>query len=639
MGKAVKITFATTGFTYDVYTGPSESGPFTSYAIGVTGSSIVVSGTTISSFTGKTIYVKVNCPHCKDEIFPVKLMQDPLRLTGYTTNVTCPDNAESSTDYENNGTLRIYTGSGLPHPTSGYTFYITGPDSYLYTTTGTSITDLSSLSGGVYTVNAFDYMSGTTGNASFTVPERSGFGDNPGVITKPTCVGGADGSITLTYSGGGGVGYTLPSPPYVFEWYNGSTLITGTTGSTLSGLSAGTYKSRVYIKNTVCYDEILYTVTDPEICNPPTINSAVLVDVAQPIPTPTPTSTPTPTITVEPSNTDLYYYYALGDCTEMGYSTTSITNTGFGIIRIDGLCSSNIGNTLADPAHTSYYTDYNDPCGFASGYTYSYYGKSLKTNAHIPEGSVFNINGKCLSVVYIADAYVPAQVSTYNLDGLTPEPGDNPCNTCQPPFTGITWNWYMFGATRCDNQSHILVYSIFPYVYDATPYGVDPIFGFPELTTLQTGLTYAMVTYNSSGQVIDDGYCATITSYYGAFTGQTVQVPIQPLTDPVLYTNLPVGVQAVNGEYLNNCTGGCPALYYGNSTEKCGGIYELSDDPIWSTTKLNAGDIIKDDNGDCRKVLYPGTFKQIKYKGYWQSEIISMVGSVYGTNNNCSSCS
>jgi hypothetical protein len=321
----------------------------------------------------------------------------------------------------------------------------------------------------------------------------------------------------------------------------------------------------------------------------------------------------------------------------MGYETQQIINTGFGIIRITGLCSSNITNVFENPAQITYSTDYNNPCGFASGYTYSVYGKSLKTNTRIPEGTVFTIGDQCLSVVWL-DVYVPPSLSTISLDGLTPEPGDNPCYSCQPPFTGITWNWYVFGATRCDNQSHILVYSIFPYVYDATPYGTDPNTGLPELTTLQTGLTYAMVTYNELGNVVDDGYCATITSYYGAYTGQTVQIPIQPITDPILYTNLPIGVQAINGEYLNNCDEGCPALYYGNSTEKCGSAYELSDDPIWSTVKLNTGDIIKDDNGVCRKVTYPGTFKQIKYKGYWQTEIISMVGSKY-TNNDCNSCS
>jgi len=358
-------------------------------------------------------------------------------------------------------------------------------------------------------------------------------------------------------------------------------------------------------------------------------------------PTPTPTITPTPTPTQEVVDTNLYYYYRLGDCQYMGYTTQQITNTGFGIIRITGLCSSYITNFLEDPAHTSYYTDYNDPCGFASGYTYTVFGKSLKSNPHIPEGTVFTIGDQCLSVVWIEEQYLPVSISLISLDGLTPEPGDNPCNTCQPPFTGLTFNWYVYGATRCDDPtSNILVYSIFPYTYDATPYAPNNITGLPKLSSLQTGLTYSMVTYNSSGDVIDDGYCATITSYYGVFTGQTVQVPLLPLTDPVTYKNLPIGVQAVEGHYSLDCPS-CTPLYYANTAQKCGSGYELSDDPIWSTVKLNEGDIIKDNNGVCRRVLYANSYRDTKYEGYWQSQahtgIISMVGTKY-TNNDCSSC-
>jgi hypothetical protein len=358
--------------------------------------------------------------------------------------------------------------------------------------------------------------------------------------------------------------------------------------------------------------------------------------------TPTPTPTLTPTRTPSPSpevvNTATYYYYRLGDCQYMGYNYVSLTNTGYGIIRLSGCTSYDGYDPFANIGNTSYYVDSANPCGFSSGYTYSVYGKSLKTNAQIAEGKVFKINGQCLSVVHIDDQYVPPSLSTLSLDGLTPEPGNNPCNDCQPPFTGLTHNWFIFGATRCDNQANILVYSNYPYIYDATPYTETDQFGFPEYTSIQTGLTYAMVTYNELGNVVDDGYCATITSYYGAFTGQTVQVPILPLTDPVLYQNYPIGVQAINNQYLNNCDGGCPALYYGNSTVKCGSAYELSDDPIWSTTKLNTNDIFMDDNGVCRKVLYPGTYKQIKYKGFYQPEIISMVGTKF-TNNDCTSCS
>jgi hypothetical protein len=374
-------------------------------------------------------------------------------------------------------------------------------------------------------------------------------------------------------------------------------------------------------------------------CTYEIVKSIVGLPTNTPTPTPTNTATPSPTPTPSPEPVDIvnYYYYALGDCTQMGYTTQQIINTGFGIIRITGLCSSNITNVFENPAQISYYTDYNDPCGFASGYTYTVFGKSLKSNGQIPEGSVFTIGDQCLSVVWLDEQYLPGSISLISLDGLTPEPGNNPCFDCQPPFTGLTFNWFVYGATRCDNQDDILVYSIFPYTYDATPYGLTE-FGLPELSSLQTGLTYGMVTFNELGNVVDDGYCATITSYYGAYTGQTVQVPILPLTDPVLYKNLPVGVQAVEGNYLNDCDGGCTSLYYYNFTERCDGQFSLDDYPIWSTTKLNVNDIIKDDNGVCRKVTIPGTYKEIKYKGYLQSEIISMAGTKY-TNNDCNSCS
>jgi hypothetical protein len=357
-------------------------------------------------------------------------------------------------------------------------------------------------------------------------------------------------------------------------------------------------------------------------------------------PTPTPTNTttpsPTPTPTAEPVNTDLYYYYRLGDCQYMGYEYVSLTNTGFGIIRLSGCTAQDGYDPFENPGNTSYYVDETKPCGFASGYTYTVFGKSLKTNTHIPEGTVFTIDGTCLSVVWIEEQYLPESISLISLDGLTPEPGDNACSTCQPPFTGLTFNWYVYGATRCDNQANILVYSIWPYQYDATPHGLTE-FGLPELSSPQTGLTYGMVMFNELGNVVDDGYCATITSYYGAFSGQTVQIPI-PGTDPVLYQNLPVGVQANLGYYLSDCDVPCSSLYYYNFTERCDGQISVDNDPIWSTTKLNVNDIIKDDNGDCRKVTIPGKYKEIKYKGYIQSEIISMVGTKY-TNNDCSSCS
>jgi hypothetical protein len=404
------------------------------------------------------------------------------------------------------------------------------------------------------------------------------------------------------------------------------------TGVSLASLQGG-YGTSLVPNGTT----IVKIKSTGESCSYEITKSIVGLPTNTPTPTPTNTLTPTatPTPTAEPANTELYYYYRLGDCQYMGYEYVSLTNTGFGIIRLSGCTAQDGYDPFENPANTSYYVDETKPCGFPTGYTFNIYGKSLKTNAQIAEGKVFTIDGQCLSVVHIDDQYVPPSLSTLSLDGLTPEPGDNACSTCQPPFTGLTFNWFVYGATRCDNQANILVYSIYPYTYDATPYGPTPPLNLPELSSLQTGLTYSMVTYNELGNVVDDGYCATITSYYGAFTGQTVQVPILPLTDPVLYKNLPVGVQAVEGSAYSSTCGDCSPLHYYNFTERCDGQIGLDNDPIWSTVKLNTGDTILDDNGVCREVLYPGLYKQMKYKGYWQSEIISMVGSVYTNNCDC----
>ena len=98
-------------------------------------------------------------------------------------------------------------------------------------------------------------------------------------------------------------------------------------------------------------------------------------------PTPSPSPTPSPTPTEEPVDIETYYYYRLGDCQYMGYSYTSIT---FNVQTYYGCTSEDGYNGLSDPGNTSYYVDETNPCGFSSGYTYTVYGKSLKSNLQIP---------------------------------------------------------------------------------------------------------------------------------------------------------------------------------------------------------------------------------------------------------------
>ena len=374
---------------------------------------------------------------------------------------------------------------------------------------------------------------------------------------------------------------------------------------------------------------ICSNVTPTPTVTPTNTATPTQTPAVTPTNTPTVTNTPTPTPTPT-TDTTVYYWYALGDCNDMGYNYLSITNFGFGsgVMSISG-CTSEPGYNGFPTANTSYYVDGTNPCGFGTGYTGTY---NARSSTQLTEGDVYTISGTCYSIIEL-NSEPPTW--TINMDGRIKETGANPCFDCQPPFTGLTFNWFVYGATRCDNQANILVYSVWPYAYDEIPYELNQ-YGLPDISSLQTGLTYSMVMFDELGDVVDDGYCATITSYYGAFSGQTVEVPILPLTNPVTYKNVPVGIQAVEGHYSNDC-GSCSPLYYYNYTERCDEQISVDNHPIWSTTKLNVNDIIKDDNGVCRKVTIPGTYKEIKYQGYQQSEIISMVGTKF-TNNDCTSC-
>lgn len=203
--------------------------------------------------------------------------------------------------------------------------------------------------------------------------------------------------------------------------------------------------------------------------------------IATPTPTPTPTATPGPTATPIPNtptptptiNTTVepgYFYYAMGDCTDMRYSYTQITNTGFGYIRIPGCdTQANIGTlALQDPAHTSYVFDTPmNPCGFGQNYG----GVAIaRSSTEITEGTVYTIGQQCLSVVAVETQYV--QGWTINLDGQTPTGiGDAACYSCQPPFTGFTVNGY--SGVTCDTLEEIIVYSIFGGLTIGNVYGIQ----------------------------------------------------------------------------------------------------------------------------------------------------------------------
>jgi hypothetical protein len=364
-------------------------------------------------------------------------------------------------------------------------------------------------------------------------------------------------------------------------------------------------------------------------CTYEIVKSIVGLPTNTPTPTPTNTSTPspTPTPTAEPVNTDLYYYYRLGDCQYMGYEYVSITNTGFGIITLSGCTSEDGYDPLSDPGHTSYYVDETKPCGFSSGYTYTVFGKSLKTNTHIPEGTVFTIDGQCLSVVWIEEQYLPGSISLISLDGLTPEPGESPCSACQPPFTGFTY--YNYSGTTCSGDK-IIVYDILPYAFNSDP---------NALRSPQIGQLYLYHEYDVNGTLINPGDdCVTIDGYIGEFTGPKVVVPL-PGGIPGSTYSVPVGPILTGGGEITDCSECIP--HWNITTVRCDGdLTDLIGYPIWSTTKPAINSVIKTNANDgiCRKVTEVFPIKSIPYLGGFFGSMHTQIYYVSSSYTDCPTC-
>jgi hypothetical protein len=219
-------------------------------------------------------------------------------------------------------------------------------------------------------------------------------------------------------------------------------------------------------------------------------------------------ATPTPTPTVN------YYYYALGDCNEVKYTYTGITNTGFGYISVPGCATP--GSLPYEPGTTSYYFDFNDPCGFTSGYTFGY----VRSNTPLTEGDVYNYSGGCYSIVAITQT-----PTTYILASELGSKviGANPCATC---LSTIPFSWFQWTATKCSDQTPVTICTpIFPYA-EGSEY------------SFQFGNVIHVINFNSSG-VATEEYCVTLTGYNGGYSGTQILDPVG--------MNRPIG--------LTNCSG------------------------------------------------------------------------------------
>lgn len=189
-------------------------------------------GPSISGLSSGTYDVIVTDANNCSETVPYTITQEPdWTVTLTPTDVTC-----------NGGSDGAINSSGVIGGTPPYTF-LWAPD-------GQTTENLSGLTAGIYTLTVTDDVGCTFTPASVTVGEPL-----PITVSEThqdvSCPGFADGSITLTVSGGVG--------PYTFLWAPG-----GQTTQNLSGLAGGTYDVTV-TDSEGCTETLSVTILEPAV--------------------------------------------------------------------------------------------------------------------------------------------------------------------------------------------------------------------------------------------------------------------------------------------------------------------------------------------------------------------------------------
>lgn len=190
------------------------------------------SGTTASGLAANT-YTVISTDNNGCTVSATGTITEPTAVTGAVTaitNVTCNSG--------NNGSLTVTASGGA----GGYT--------YSWSPSGGNSATASGLSTGTYTCVITD-ANGCTGTTTGTIGQPNGLTVTVNSITQPSCNNVADGSITITASGG--------TPGYTYNWSP-----SGGTGTTASGLAANTYTATV-TDNNGCTVTTTATITNPAL--------------------------------------------------------------------------------------------------------------------------------------------------------------------------------------------------------------------------------------------------------------------------------------------------------------------------------------------------------------------------------------
>ena len=177
--------------------------------------------------------------------YTVTVTDANLCTTTQTFNITEPTVLTAS----NGGTTNVSCNGGS---NGSATVSVTGgttPYSYSWAPSGGTAATATGLAAGTYTVTVVDANFCTT-TQSFSITEPTTLSAS-GTQTDVSCFGGTNGTATVTAAGG--------TSPYTYSWAP-----TGGTGSTASGLAAGTYTVTV-TDNNLCTTTQTYTITEPTL--------------------------------------------------------------------------------------------------------------------------------------------------------------------------------------------------------------------------------------------------------------------------------------------------------------------------------------------------------------------------------------
>jgi gliding motility-associated-like protein len=141
--------------------------------------------------------------------------------------------------------------------TGGFTVQASGGTApYTYTLVGLGTTSstgtFTGLPAGTYTVRAFDAPQAQCGDITITLTQPDTLKLQDSTVTPVTCRGGQDGQIQVTITGG--------TSPYTYTWQTAGGDSLPSMGSTVSGLTAGTYTLTVTDAKGCLLGPITFTV-------------------------------------------------------------------------------------------------------------------------------------------------------------------------------------------------------------------------------------------------------------------------------------------------------------------------------------------------------------------------------------------